>query len=73
MINPLDDLKNLSKLLKPGGFMYHRFPSKFFELKLKFRYIPRKDCAHPLNILIFLIKMFSKNIRYFEFKKNKFK
>ena len=62
LINPLDDLKNLSKLLKPGGFMYHRFPSsKFFELKLKFRYIPRKDCAHPLeHINIFNKKCFQK-------------
>ncbi len=48
--DPIETLIKLSKLLKNDGFMIHKFPSsKFFQLKLNFNYVPKKDCAHPLE------------------------
>ena len=42
--------------------MIHKFPSsKFFQLKLYFNYVPKKDCAHPLeHINLFNKKCFIK-------------
>ena len=56
--DPIETLIKLSKLLKNDGFMIHKFPSsKFFQLKLNFNYVPKKDCAHPLEH----INIFCKN------------
>ncbi|WP_440653607.1 class I SAM-dependent methyltransferase, partial [Candidatus Pelagibacter sp. HIMB1506] len=47
---PLKSLNQLNKILNINGYMFHRFPSSFlFETKLNERYIPNKDCAHPLE------------------------
>ena len=47
---PYESLKDLSNLLKVGGYMLHRFPSSLLlKLKLKKNYVPNKDCAHPLE------------------------
>jgi len=50
--SPLNILIKLKKLLTENGFMFHRFPSSFFfKKKLNSKYIPKKDCAHPLEHL----------------------
>ena len=47
---PLKILNQLKKKLKEGGFMFHRFPSSFlFKTKVNYKYVPKKDCAHPLE------------------------
>lgn len=52
LTSPLDTLNKLNKILKKGGYMFHRFPSSFlFKTKLNKMYIPKKDCAHPLEHL----------------------
>ena len=50
--------------------MLHRFPSSiFFELKLKFIYTPKKDCAHPLeHINIFNKTCFEKIANFLNLK-----
>lgn len=60
--NPCETIKNLSDKLNNGGFMYHKFPSMFnFKNKLSQNYIPKKDCAHPLeHINIFSEQCFEK-------------
>ena len=60
--SPLNILNKLSKLLKTNGYMFHRFPSSYnFKKKLNTKYIPGKDCAHPLEHLnIFNKKSFLK-------------
>ncbi len=48
--SPVDTLKKLKNILSENGYMFHRFPSSFlFRNKLRKNYIPRKDCAHPLE------------------------
>lgn len=48
--SPLDVLKQLKNLLSENGYMFHRFPSSFlYKNKLSERYIPKKDCGHPLE------------------------
>lgn len=48
--SPLNILIKLKGLLNENGFMFHRFPSSFFfKKKLNSKYIPKKDCAHPLE------------------------
>ena len=48
--SPIDILNQLKNLLSKNGYMFHRFPSSFlFKNKLSKKYIPRKDCAHPLE------------------------
>ena len=47
---PLNVLRKLKSLLSKNGYMFHRFPSSFlFKSKLNKKYIPKKDCAHPLE------------------------
>ena len=57
--DPLILLKKLSELLKENGYMYHKFPSSlWFKNKVKKKnYLPKKDCAHPLEH----INIFNKN------------
>ena len=59
---PLIILEKLNRILKDGGYMYHKFPSSFFfKNKVKKNYSPKKDCAHPLeHINIFNKKCFLK-------------
>ncbi len=48
--NPHDTLNELNERLVNGGIMFHKFPSTlFFKRKLSKKYIPKKDCAHPLE------------------------
>jgi len=48
--NPKEIFKIFSKLLKKTGYILLGFPSSFlFEYKLNKNYIPKKDCAHPLE------------------------
>jgi 2-polyprenyl-3-methyl-5-hydroxy-6-metoxy-1,4-benzoquinol methylase len=48
--NPKEVLEIFDKLLKKGGYIFLEFPSSFlFEYKLNKNYIPKKDCAHPLE------------------------
>ncbi len=55
---PLETIKELKTKLLNGGIMYHKFPSSFlFKKKLSKKYIPQKDCAHPLEH----INIFNKN------------
>jgi 2-polyprenyl-3-methyl-5-hydroxy-6-metoxy-1,4-benzoquinol methylase len=50
IINPLETLKTLKKLLKKNGYILLRFPnSYFFKLKLLYSYLPKNDQAHPLE------------------------
>lgn len=50
LTSPLDTLDKLNRILKKDGYMFHRFPSSFlFKTKLNEKYIPKKDCAHPLE------------------------
>ena len=57
--NPLDTLDQLNKLLKKNGYMFHRFPSSFlFKTKLDKMYVPKKDCAHPLEHINIIKKNF---------------
>lgn len=60
--SPLNILNKLTTLLKTNGYMFHRFPSSYnFKKKLNSKYIPGKDCAHPLEHLnIFNKKSFLK-------------
>ena len=47
---PLETLKDLKIKLKDDGIMFHKFPSSFlFKKKLSKNYLPKKDCAHPLE------------------------
>ena len=49
---PYTIIKKLSHLLNDGGCMIHRFPTSFlFKFNLNKSYIPKKDCAHPLEHL----------------------
>lgn len=55
--NPRDTLIKLSSLLKKNGFILLRFPSNFlFRYKLNKNYIPKTDCAHPLEHINLLNK-----------------
>lgn len=48
--NPFQTMKSLLNKLNTNGYMYHKFPSSFnFKKKLLRNYIPKKDCAHPLE------------------------
>ena len=43
--------------MSKNGFMFHRFPSSYlFKNKLNRNYIPKKDCAHPLEHLNIISK-----------------
>ena len=55
----------LSKILNDDGFILLRFPSNFlFKLKLNKKYVPRADCAHPLeHINLFKLKSFKEMIK----------
>ena len=61
--SPLNILIKLKGLLNENGFMFHRFPSSFFFLRLNSKYVPKKDCAHPLeHINIINRKCFFRNV-----------
>lgn len=48
--NPLEILIKLKSFLKKDGIMIHKVPSSIgFKKKLNKNYMPRKDCAHPLE------------------------
>lgn len=54
---PNDTLAALKEKLVDDGFMFHKFPSAFlFKKKLSKNYIPKKDCAHPLEHINILNK-----------------
>ncbi len=59
---PIKTIKELYDKLNNNGIMYHKFPSSFlFKKKLTKNYIPKKDCAHPLeHINIFNKQCFTK-------------
>ena len=63
--NPRETLIKLSSLLKKNGFILLRFPSNFlFKYKLNKNYIPKTDCAHPLeHINLLNKKSFKKMIK----------
>lgn len=60
--NPLQTIKILNSKLNESGIMFHKFPSSiFFKIKLKNKYKPKKDCAHPLeHINIYNKRCFNK-------------
>ena len=73
--NPLKTVNAFLKLLKKRGIIILKFPSSFaFKLKLLINYIPKKDCAHPLehiNIInrdCFKHMIMNKNIKIINFK-----
>ncbi len=59
---PLQTIRELYDKLLDNGVMFHKFPSSFlFKRKLLRNYVPKKDCAHPLeHINIFNKKCFKK-------------
>ena len=63
--DPKETLLILSKILNDEGFILLRFPSNFlFKSKLNKKYVPRADCAHPLeHINLFKLKSFKEMIK----------
>tara|TARA_B110000977_G_scaffold682_1_gene967 strand:+ start:19529 stop:20296 length:768 start_codon:yes stop_codon:yes gene_type:complete len=70
---PFETLSELKGKLKDNGFMFHKFPSSFlFKQQLSNNYIPKKNCAHPLeHINIFNKKCFEKMSQLLDLKKVK--
>ena len=71
--HPLEILSLLKKKLNINGIMFHKFPSSFLlKQQLLNNYIPKKDCAHPLeHINIFNKKCFEKMSQLLVLKKVK--
>lgn len=62
--HPKKTIKLLYDKLKKNGLIYLKFPnSKNFKKKLNNNYVPKKDCAHPLeHINLYNAKSFQKMI-----------
>ena len=73
--NPSKIINTFLKLLKKKGVIILKFPTSLgFKLKLMINYIPKKDCAHPLEHINIINRncvkhmIINKNIKIINFK-----
>jgi hypothetical protein len=73
--NPSKIINTFLKILKKKGIIILKFPTSLgFKLKLMINYIPKKDCAHPLEHINIINRscvkhmIINKNIKIINFK-----